>query len=260
MSAALSYERVKEHLLALALDTAHDQLDNVLEAGQKEEHTPVEIIDDLLTRERDTRFQRRIKTNLRLSGIATPKALADFDFDAQPQVSKKVIDELATLRFIHSGENVLFLGPPGVGKSHLAIGLGMAAIQAGHRVYFLTLHDLVSKAKTARGRQRLDNLLRTLTRPDLLILDEIGYLPLEQHDAIFLFEVIAKRYEKQKASIITSNKSYASWGEIFPDPVLATALLDRLLHQATTLSIKGDSYRLRHRKQAGLIPQKQLQN
>ena len=171
MSAALSYERVKEHLLALAMDAAHDQLDSVLEAGQKKDLTPVEIIDELLKRERDTRFQRRIKTNLRLSGIATHKTLEDFDFEAQPQVPKKVIDELTTLRFVHSGGNVLFLGPPGVGKSHLAIGLGIKAIQAGHRIYFLTLHDLVTKSKTARQRQRLDNFLNTLTRPDLLILE-----------------------------------------------------------------------------------------
>ena len=260
MSAAVSYERVREHLSALSMEAALTALDGVLEAGQKQERTPVEIFDDLLSREREDRFQRRIQTNLRLSGIATPKTLEAFDFSAQPQVPKKTIDELASLRFLHQGENVLFLGPPGVGKSHLAIGLALKALQAGHRVYFLTLHDLVAKSRAARDRSRLDTFQNTLTRPDLLLIDEVGYLPLEQHDATFLFEVVSKRYEKLKPIILTSNKTYASWGDFFPDPVLATALLDRLLHHATTLSIRGESYRLRNRRLAGLTSQHHSQD
>ncbi len=252
MSAAVSYERVREHLGALSLDAALSALDTVLEDGNKQDRTPVEIVDDLLTRERDERFQRRIRTNLRLSGIATPKTLEAFDFDAQTQVPKKTIDELACLRFLHHGENVLFLGPPGVGKSHLAVGLALKALEAGHRVYFITLHDLVAKSRIAKKRDRLHIFQNTLTRPDLLLLDEVGYLPIEQHDATFLFEVVSKRYDKGKPIILTSNKSYAAWGDFFPDPVLATALLDRLLHHATTISIRGDSYRLRHRTKAGL--------
>ncbi len=237
--------------MELDLNAARTDLDTVLE-GQKKQQLPVEVIDELLNRERVHRFERRVATNLRLSGMAATRTLESFDFHAQAQVPKQTIDELATLRFLHQGTNVLFLGPPGVGKSHLALGLALKAIERGHRVYFLTLHDLVTRSRSAREKNRLSVLLQTLTRPDLLVLDEVGYLPLERQDATFLFEVVSKRYEALKSIILTSNKSYGTWNEIFPDPVLATALLDRLLHHSSTINIRGDSYRLRHRRQAGL--------
>jgi DNA replication protein DnaC len=252
MSAAVSYERVRDQLERLNLTFGLAALDVVLERGQKDERLPVEVLDDLLARELAARFERRVNTNLKLSGIPAPRTLESFDFEAQPSVPRDVIAELASLRFLHQGENVIFLGPCGVGKSHLASALALRAIEHGHRAYFLSLHELVTRSRAAREKNRLDILLRVITRADLFVLDEVGYLPLENADATFLFEAVSKRYERGKSIILTSNKSYGQWGEIFPDPILATALLDRLLHHATTINIRGESYRLRHRRQSGL--------
>lgn len=253
MSGAASYERVRDHLEKLKLESALVYLDDVLERSQKEQKLPVEVLDDLLERELTTRFERRVKTNVRLSGLPYEKRLEEFDFEAGTGVPKDVIRELATLRFLHHGESVLLLGPCGVGKTHLAIGLALKALEQGHRVYFLTLHDLVTRSRVARERNRLHVFLNTVVRVDLFILDELGFMPLEAPDATFLFETINKRYQARKSTVVTSNKSFGQWGEIFPDTTLAVALLDRLLHHATTVNIRGESYRLRHRREAGLV-------
>ena len=252
MSDAVHYERVREHLELLRLDAALADLDGGLERAAREERSPVWLIDQLLTSERTHRFERRVAANLKLSGIPNRKSLDDFDFDAQPGISRNTVTELATLRFLRAGENVLILGPTGVGKTHLAIGLTLKAIELGHRAYFLTLHDLINKARAAREKHRLHVLHTTLLRADLFVLDEVGFQPLERDDATFLFEAINKRYAANKSTIVTSNKSYGQWHEIFPDPILAVALLDRLLHHATTLNIRGDSYRLKARRDTGL--------
>ncbi len=252
MSEAVHYERTLDHLHTLNLPTAASELGPLLEQAAREERTPTWLLDQLLHREVTHRFEKRVAANLKLSGIPVKKTLDQFDFHANPSIPKATIEHLTTLRFVHDGENVLLLGPTGVGKTHLAIGLTLKAIEQGFRAYFLTLHDLINKARLARERNRLHTLHATLLRADLFILDEVGFQPLEREDATFLFETINKRYAARKSVILTSNKSYGQWHDIFPDEILAVALLDRLLHHATTINIQGDSFRQRHRRHAPL--------
>lgn len=252
------YERLCEHLTTLKLDTALSHLDPVLETATREQQPAVEALERLLAIEVQTRFERRLRTNFQLSGLPMKKRLEEFDFAAQPQVPKATVQELATLRFVSQGENVVLIGPCGVGKTHLSIGLAIRALEEGYRVVFLTLHQLVTKVEAAQQRHRLDRLLSNYLRADLLVLDEVGFLPMKSAEANFLFELVNARYQRQKAMIVTSNKTFSQWEELFPDRLLAVALLDRLLHHGHTLHIRGESYRLKHRREAGLTPSASL--
>ena len=171
----------------------------------------------------------------------------------RPVTSASEIRELRSLRFIHEASNVIFLGPPGVGKTHLSVALAEAAIRSGLGAYFITAHDLATDLGRAYREGRLDRRMRIYLAPKVLVIDEVGYLPLDDLGTTIFFQLISARYERGSI-ILTSNKSYGDWGSIFGDSIIATAILDRLLHHSTTINIRGESYRLKDRRKAGLVP------
>ena len=237
---------------ALKLDHLAAQCDALLEQAAKKDLGYRELLTQALTCEWQGRKQKGAEARLAQARLPWLKTLEQFDFSFQPSIDRKVVRELSTLGFAERAENVVLLGPPGVGKTHLAIGLAIKAAQVGHRVLFLTLEQLMGKLKRASQENRLERQLQQLTYPKVLVLDEIGYLPLSREDASLLFRLVARRYEKASV-ILTSNKSFVDWGDIFSDAVLATAILDRLLHHSTTINIKGESYRLKTKRKAGML-------
>ncbi len=228
------------------------QLDAVCEQAAQRELDYKSFLTQALQVEWQGRYLRGVETRLRQARFPWVKTLDQFDFDFQPSLDRRQVRELAGLAFVERAHNVVILGPPGVGKTHLAIALGVKAVEAGYSVLFLTLETLMTRLNRAVHENRLERTLKQLTYPKVLIIDELGYLPLNRLEASLFFRLVARRYERASL-IITSNKRFLDWGEVFNDPVLATAVLDRLLHHATTLNIKGESYRLREKRKAGLL-------
>jgi DNA replication protein DnaC len=245
-----------DHLIAmlnrLKLTAIRDQLDSLIDEAGRRELTIREALSLFCEREIARKDERRIEMSIGLARFPFVRDLDGFDFAAQPSLDKKQMREIATGRFIANAEAVMLLGSPGVGKTHLAVAIGRQAILAGYSVLFVPAPTLVAQLAKAHGEGRLEDRLLHFSKPKLLIIDELGYLPFEPNAAHLFFQLVSRRYERGSI-LITSNRAVSEWGTVFGDAVVATAILDRLLHHSHVVTIRGDSYRLREKRRSGLL-------
>lgn len=236
--------RIRESATRLRLSNLEEQLESLVTRAEATTMGYLEFLDFVLEEETGLREGRRFRNALKLSGLPHHKTLDEFDFSFQPELDRRKVKDLASLAFVQGGANVAFLGPPGVGKTMLAVGLAVAACQAGFSVYFTTLDDMVRNLREAEAGGRFAKKLQTYLKPSVLVVDEIGYLPLSRAEANMVFQLVGRRYERGSI-IVTSNKAFSEWGGVLGDDVLASAILDRLLHHCDVVSINGPSYRLK---------------
>ena len=240
----INYNKLLNNLEELKMEKLHSYLPNYLESISGKDVTLTDSLLELTEKEIEFRNERASKTQIAVSAFPFEKSFKEFDFDYQPSINKKQLYDLETLRFMENKENVLFYGSPGVGKSHLAVSLGIAAAKTRLITYFISCHDLIMQLQKAQSENRLEVRLKHYAKYKLLIIDEIGYLPIDKNGANLFFQLIAKRYEKN-STIVTTNQPFSKWGEIFSDTTIANAILDRLLHHSHIIKITGPSYRLK---------------